>query len=129
MSFNLAENNYDEHTIIHRYCLRNGKQDVIENKNQEISGIDCMLCTSLWEDSYKTPEHSKLKKLKYPKNTLNPDLFGLLEVYYNPKEMNLCFDTGKDYGDIDSYYSEGRVDFFYDSEGYLLDVRIKDLST
>ena len=123
---------YDEQKIIHNYCLRTATQDIIEfdywSATWELSGIDCMLCASLRKDEYSIPALSNLKQMSMPKYCINPIQFGPLEVYYNYNEMNLCLDDSVRCDEIVAYYSEGRVDFFYDPEGYLVDIRVRDLS-
>ena len=94
--------------------------------DNSILSVNCILSVFMSKGEYKIPDKDKLKKLD--KNELvleNMYVREYFRIIYNKSDANIVLRKPEN---ITSYYTNGRVDFYFTDELYLCAIRIRDLN-
>ena len=96
--------------------------------NNLICSIDCITVKKLKEEEYKIPPYKELFECNLPISALdyrNKEEEFNFKILYNKNELNIIL---KDKSEIKGYYKNGRIDFFYDNDGYICNIRVNNLN-
>ena len=91
--------------------------------DNSINSIYCPLCCDICEYDLKVPPYNDLKKID--KNIITSTKQNYFRIFYTHNNLDLFLESVPK---IKSYYTNGRIDYFYDENMELCNIRIKDLT-
>ena len=95
-------------------------------ENNSIIGVNCILSVFMNKGTIKLPNYKEIEinnDNKLNLGRLNAQEF--FKIVYNREEANIII---KPADEITSYYTSGRIDFYYDNQMKLCDIRVRNLT-
>lgn len=97
---------------------------------KSIVSVECIYSEEIFEDHYELPKHHELIKKDTAILSIDPNEYDELRMLYflliyDKKKLNIVF---KNKDDIASYYTNGRVDYYFDNNGYICGITVNDLT-